>query len=117
MFDGLPVFARPMGHTRRPRRLLDIWICFCLWILALLRKLLKIRRFLVRSLHRPLANLADPDRSGSYEACTVHLCAGELVLHWLDSYPDVEAGREQVSGEQLPLPPSGPTGTAISLAL
>lgn len=116
MLDGLPVFTRPMGHTRCSRCHLDIWICFCLRILALLRKLLQIWRFFLRSLYRPLADLADTDRSGSYETCTVHLCTGELVLHWLDSYPDVEAGREQVPGEQFPLPPSGSTETSISLA-
>ena len=106
MFDGLPVFARPMGHTRRPRRLLDIWICFCLWILALLRKLLKIRRFLVRSLHRPLANLADTNRTGSYNAYPAYFCPVEFVLYWIDRYPDVEVRREQVPGKQFPLPPS-----------
>ena len=82
---------------------MDIWIGICLWILALFRKLLEIRRFFVWRIYRSLAYIADHDILWAYKTSPGCVLSAISVSCRAGIGADVASNREQVFEEQLPL--------------
>lgn len=108
---------RPLAYERHTRRSMDIRPGFRIRILALFWKLLEIRRFLLRCIHRSLAYITDHDMLRTHQTASGRVLSAQPFSRWFGFGAHVASNREPILEEQFPLPSSLHEGSRLNLPL